>query len=108
VIDRVTDNRVAQHGSLLFQDYHLRSAAAEASLIRFRQFADTAEPNVKVLAFPMLPAAPVSFRGHVVEGLDNIYQRDSSNCEELNKLHIPCRLQVGWPIIIDEQECIRK
>ena len=68
MFDRVTGNRVAQHGLLPIQDYQLRSAAAEASLIPVRQFADTTKPNVKPLAFPMPPSAPVSFSGHVVEG----------------------------------------
>jgi hypothetical protein len=60
-IDRVTDNRVAQYGIDTVQDYQLRSAAAEASLIRFCQFAETAKSNVKPLAFPMFPSTPVSF-----------------------------------------------
>jgi hypothetical protein len=43
MIDRITDNREAHLRSLPFQGYQLRSAAAEASLTRFRQFADGGE-----------------------------------------------------------------
>jgi hypothetical protein len=53
ITDRVTENRVAQHGL----DYQLHSAAARPSLIRFRQFADAAKSNVRPLTFPMLPSA---------------------------------------------------
>jgi hypothetical protein len=55
MIDRITDNREAQHGSLPFQGYELLSAG-EASLIRFRQFADTAKSKRQA---PYIPNAAV-------------------------------------------------
>jgi hypothetical protein len=59
MIDRVTNNRLAQYGSPPARIISF-AALQRKHHMRFRQFAGTAKSNVKTLAFPMLPPAPVS------------------------------------------------